>query len=123
MKEEAKPWLEKAEGNLLMAQKTNYPKVEKIVKEFAKELQKYIPVQKAILFGSFAKGHPREDSDIDIVFISPKFKGVDGLERFDIIAKARKNYEYPIDYFGLTPEEYENASYQTTIGEAHPESR
>jgi predicted nucleotidyltransferase len=100
-----------------MDKNKNYQKVEAIVREFARELSRSIPVEKAILFGSWAKGTAGEDSDIDLVFISPKFKDMDGLERFAAIGKARKNYEFAMDYIGLTPEEYEKASPLTTIGE------
>jgi predicted nucleotidyltransferase len=32
-----------------------------------------IPVEAAVLFGSYAKGLEREDSDIDLVVLSPRF--------------------------------------------------
>ena len=38
-------------------------------------------VDRAILFGSYAKGTQREDSDIDLIIISPDFRGVPKLER------------------------------------------
>lgn len=100
-----------------MAQKKDTRKIKRIIREFAKELSHHVPVEKVILFGSYAKGNPGPDSDLDLVFISPNFSGLDGLARFDIIGKARKNYEYAMDYFGFTPEEYENASPLTTLGE------
>ena len=34
-----------------------------------------ISVEKVLLFGSYIKGTPREDSDIDIAVISSVFKG------------------------------------------------
>ena len=34
-----------------------------------------IPVQKALLFGSYARGKPGKDSDIDVAVISTAFKG------------------------------------------------
>lgn len=100
-----------------MDKKKGYKRVEKIAREFARNLSRSIPVERAVLFGSWAKGTAGKDSDIDLVFISPEFEGVDGLERFRIIGNARDNYEFAMDYFGLTPEEYKNASPLTTIGE------
>lgn len=48
--------------------------VVQIVKNFVKFLkQENIPVEAAILFGSYAKGNPRADSDIDIAIISKRF--------------------------------------------------
>ncbi|NPV53820.1 MAG: nucleotidyltransferase domain-containing protein [Firmicutes bacterium] len=38
-----------------------------------KALQKTLPVERVILFGSYAKGTPQPESDIDIAVISPAF--------------------------------------------------
>lgn len=45
-----------------------------------------IPIKQAILFGSYATGHHREWSDIDIALVSDIFKG----NRFDDKDKIRK---------------------------------
>ncbi|PJA38032.1 nucleotidyltransferase [candidate division WWE3 bacterium CG_4_9_14_3_um_filter_43_9] len=37
-------------------------------------------IEKAIVFGSFAKGNPKPWSDIDLCLVSPRFKG-DNLEQ------------------------------------------
>lgn len=100
-----------------MGKKPSYRKVDRIIKELAKELNKTVPLEKVILFGSFAKGKVHPDSDLDLVFISPEFKGRDSFSRFRLIARARKNYELPMDYFGFTPEEFEKASPLATLGE------
>jgi predicted nucleotidyltransferase len=54
---------------------------KKIKKEIQKITTKYreiiensgIPVERMILFGSYARGNERRDSDIDICVVSPKF--------------------------------------------------
>ncbi|OQX75494.1 MAG: hypothetical protein B6D61_10260 [Bacteroidetes bacterium 4484_249] len=43
--------------------------------------KKYDGIEKAYLFGSYAKGKSNQDSDIDLALI---FKDLDDLERFDI---------------------------------------
>ncbi len=43
--------------------------------------EKYADIEKAYLFGSFAKGKSNQDSDIDLALI---FKNMDGSKRFDI---------------------------------------
>ena len=40
-----------------------------------------IKINEAILFGSYAKGNYREDSDIDIALVSDGFKGVRFYDR------------------------------------------
>ena len=45
-------------------------KARQIAAEYAKEVSKVLPIDKAILFGSFASGSPHEESDIDVaVFV------------------------------------------------------
>ena len=67
-------------------------------------------IEKAILFGSYAKGTQREDSDIDLLLLSPDFKSIHMLDRLEklgwIAWQAKTSYIQPIGY---TPEEYENA--------------
>lgn len=48
--------------------------------------QSGVPIQQAYLFGSFAKGHPGPDSDIDICIISDQL----GLDFIDEMVKLRK---------------------------------
>ncbi len=55
-----------------MAAKKN-KKVDNLIKAFAAELKKEIPIDKIFLFGSCAKGNPAPDSDIDVVVVSPFF--------------------------------------------------
>jgi len=40
-----------------------------IVQKYAELLRCYFDFQKIILFGSYAKGNPRKDSDIDIAIV------------------------------------------------------
>lgn len=59
---------------------TSKDAVIEIIKKYLLELKQHgIPVDQAILFGSFVKGTAREESDIDIALISDVFTG----NRFD----------------------------------------
>lgn len=71
--------------------------LEKILKAIATEItQKISPKikkfninsDKIILYGSYAKGNPREDSDIDLVVISNDFKNMNLRERLEILGLA-----------------------------------
>lgn len=62
---------------------------------------------KIILYGSYATGMPREDSDIDIVVISEDFKNKSYWERIDILADVIYELFAPIEAVALTSEEWE----------------
>ena len=42
---------------------------------YIESLQKGIHLEKVILYGSYAQGHPRPESDLDLAVISPDFGG------------------------------------------------
>ena len=49
--------------------------VRRIIERYRQELKNFtINSQKIILYGSYVKGNPREDSDIDLIVISDDFK-------------------------------------------------
>mgnify|MGYP001607047029 CR=1 FL=1 len=93
---------------------------KKILAQFIKETINRIPVQKIILFGSYANGTPKKYSDIDIAVISPKFKGMNEIERIKLLLDCAHQIKHkvPIDIetFGYTPEEYEKASHFDFLG-------
>jgi uncharacterized protein len=88
--------------------------VKKILAQFIKETKKRIPVEKVILFGSYAKGAPTKYSDIDIAVISPSFAHMNELERIKLLLDCAHQikYDLPMDMetFGYTSEEFENAT-------------
>ncbi len=100
-----------------MDKKQSHQKLEKFIRNFVDNLSRYIKVDEVILFGSYARGNPREDSDVDLLFISSDFAGMGSLERLSLLGKAYTDYTFASDYFGLTPEEYRDASPLTTISE------
>ena len=56
--------------------------INKSIKNYIKLIKgKYAEIEKAYLFGSFAKGKSNSDSDIDLALV---FKYLDDAERFDI---------------------------------------
>jgi predicted nucleotidyltransferase len=61
-----------------------------------------------ILFGSHATGVPRDDSDIDVVVISPDFTGRGIWDRITLISPALWASEAPIEAIPMTPDEWES---------------
>lgn len=86
----------------------------KEIREFKKNLNEKIPVQKMILFGSYAHGKPHRDSDIDLLIVSAKFRGRRSFKR------SLGFYEYwtlncPVDFLCYTPEEFNRLKKRATI--------
>ncbi len=80
----------------------------KTVKRFKQALESAdVQVERLILFGSHATGTAREDSDIDVVVISPSFANKDYWERIDILSEAIYRVFAPIEASAFTPEEWQ----------------
>lgn len=65
--------------------------INNVVREYISELSKEIPVQKAILFGSYANGNYTKDSDVDLAIFSDYFEKtsrIDGIKF--LLSRARK---------------------------------
>ncbi len=81
--------------------------VLEIISAFRKALEsRGIRADKLILFGSYATGQCREDSDIDVVVISRDFKNKSYWERIDILSGAIYDIFEPIEAIAFTPEEW-----------------
>jgi predicted nucleotidyltransferase len=79
-----------------------------IIQKFKQALEVNIRVEQLILFGSYASGTAREDSDIDLVVISPSFSGKTYWERIDILAEAIYEVFAPIEASAFTPDEWKS---------------
>ncbi len=71
-------------------------------------------VEKAILFGSFARGEAREDSDIDLILVSKEFEGKSALKR-PVPFYIEWDLGYPVDFLCYTPKEFNNLRKQVSI--------
>lgn len=77
-----------------------------VVKKYLEELERNnIPVQEAIIFGSYAKGGPREESDIDIALISEAFTG-DRFEDRRRIVPLRRKIDSRLEPIPFRPEDF-----------------
>lgn len=64
-----------------------------------------IPVDKVLLFGSWAKGTAREDSDVDVALISSFFTGDRFMDRRKIVPLRRK-INNNIEPMPFSPEDF-----------------
>ncbi|MBI5375403.1 MAG: nucleotidyltransferase domain-containing protein [Candidatus Schekmanbacteria bacterium] len=80
----------------------------KIAKRYIKELEKNnIRITEAIIFGSYAKGTAKAESDIDIALVSESFSG----NRFDDrrrIVPLRRKIDTRIEPLPFRPEDFYN---------------
>jgi predicted nucleotidyltransferase len=83
--------------------------VLEIIAAFRNSLEsKGIKADKIILFGSYATGQNREDSDIDLVVISRDFENKSYWQRIDILSDSIYEIFEPIEATAFTPEEWQS---------------
>ena len=77
--------------------------------------EKGISVYKIIIFGSFAKGKYKEDSDIDIIIVSRDFRGKSIFERVKLVTglgrELVKKFKKPFDLIYYSDEEWEKKNF------------
>ncbi len=73
-----------------------------IIKKYISELEKNgLEISKVFLYGSHAYGTPNEDSDIDLVIISPQFDDVNREKYSAILWLATEVVDYLIEPIGV----------------------
>lgn len=92
----------------IIRKKLNTPELENIILNYVKALQKdgRFNIQEAILFGSYAKGGAKIDSDIDLCVISPDF-GKDDIEEGQYLFKKTIGVDSRIEPVGYSPVAYQ----------------
>lgn len=97
--------------------KLSQPQAKKIAGEYLTTLRRRIPVDKAILFGSVARGTGGQNSDIDLIVISDWFKKMRFIDRLILLSRARGDrfLDWPMDILGYTQEEFGRLSRTSTV--------
>lgn len=86
--------------------------IRDIVEDYLEELSSEIKIDKAILFGSYAKGDYGIDSDIDLAIFSDSFKDMDRIESIKYLLKRARKYR-GVD---LQPISFTNQDYEERLG-------
>ena len=76
-----------------------------------------IRVERALLFGSYARGEAREGSDIDVLIVSSDFAALNMRERLERLGTAAARLWQPIEAIACTPEELARAAPATLLEE------
>jgi predicted nucleotidyltransferase len=89
----------------------------KSIKKFIKALkQKGITVDRVILYGSYAKGKTRPDSDIDVAVISKNF-GKDQVEEGMTLFRVAGKIDPRLEPIPISSESYQNDTWVPLIYE------
>jgi len=88
-----------------MSQRYSADNVRRITDQYATLLRDHIKLDKVILYGSFAKGHPHADSDIDVAVVSPDFTG-DRLEDQLQLMRFRRQIDLRIEPIPFLPQDF-----------------
>ena len=79
--------------------------IQDIKKYIAVLRENGISVDKALLFGSWAKGTARDESDVDVALVSPFFTGDRFMDRRKIVPLRRK-INNNIEPMPFSPEDF-----------------
>lgn len=78
-----------------------------VAKKFVRLVEKKYPVQRAYLFGSFAKNRNDEASDIDVCIVSSAFDG-DHWEKESELMRLSMDVDYRLSPVAFSPEDIED---------------
>lgn len=79
-----------------MASFSNKRKIEEIIIDYSKLVEKEIDVKNIYLYGSYAKGTYSADSDIDIAVVSDDL-GMDIIKDTLLLMKIRRKVDYRLE--------------------------
>ena len=91
--------------------------VVKKIKAFKRVLEESFNISKVVLFGSYAKGNPQKDSDIDVAVICDDFKNIDRIELTKLMLGIGQSIDINIEPLGYSEEEYNNCDNRTFLAE------
>jgi predicted nucleotidyltransferase len=83
--------------------------VEGIIKAYLSTLSELgVRAERALLYGSYARGLAREESDIDLIVVSEDFEGMNIRERLEVLGMSAARIMQPVQARGYTPQEIES---------------
>jgi len=85
------------------------PELNEIILRFVTSLGEAIQVEKVILWGDYAEGHPQEHSDIRLMVISPTFDKIGHARAIDVLAPIAGKVDTLIQAWGFTPREMDGS--------------
>jgi uncharacterized protein len=93
--------------------------IKAIIDRYSEEIKKLGVIPEAILlYGSYAQGNAREDSDIDLIVVSGDFRDMNLRERLELLGLAAGRVFEPIEALGYTSDELDANRKGTFLEEA-----
>ncbi len=89
-------------------------KVREALREFLAKVEKALGEVEVYLFGSYARGDWLSDSDLDLVVVSEKFRGLSVGERYALVREMLPK-DISVEILAYTPEEFERALKRSVI--------
>jgi predicted nucleotidyltransferase len=99
-----------------MAKKTN-KEVKKLIKLFVQSLKKDIPVEKVFMFGSYVKGNPTKDSDIDLIVVSSFFEKGKRIKHMQYLFRKAAKVSPFLEPIPASPSEIKNPDKRLFLGQ------
>ena len=92
--------------------------MDRLIEQFRRDalptlIEEFKP-DEVILFGSRVKGTAQQESDIDLIVISPLFKDIPFIKRMPLVLK-KVPFSKHVDYICYTREEYENIKDESSL--------
>lgn len=100
-----------------------YKKIDALIRQFAHELKKEIPVEKILLFGSHAQGTAKRDSDIDVLVVSPRFARGRYMEHMQYLFRKAAKVNSLLEPIPAAPGDVENPDKRFFVGQIVPSAR
>lgn len=84
--------------------------IENKALRFAKFVEsRGVPIEKVIIFGSYAKKKAKRGSDIDLCLVSPKF-GKDTIAELQFLLKQRRQIDSRIEPIPVSSKDYQKTA-------------
>lgn len=80
--------------------------IQRVVDDYIAKLSKQIPLQKVILFGSYAKGTNNKYSDIDLAVFSDYFKNMSRVDGIQFLLLNATDFDVDFEPQPFTMDEY-----------------
>ena len=80
--------------------------VVSVLKAYISDLEKDLAIQRVVLFGSYAQGDYRTDSDIDVAVFSDSFRGRRFVDAVSFLLSKSRRHRVDLEPLGFTFEEY-----------------
>ncbi|MDR3121110.1 MAG: nucleotidyltransferase domain-containing protein [Clostridiales bacterium] len=88
----------------------NYEAVKAAAIQYADDVRRVMNIDKAVLFGSYAKGTAEDGSDVDVCFFFPAGNGANRLDVIGELVKMTRRRSVPFEPIAFPTSEIERGN-------------